>query len=516
MASIALRAWVVGVCLALALPVYAQEGLSSASRHEERLHEFQPVPHTTKAVDYKQGTSSKVKLKGTSLMPDLEGDAEVKTRTGRAEIEVHLDHLKPANTINLNDLTYVLWAISPEGRATNVGELIANDDKASIKTATPMQAFALIVTAEPYFAVSQPSDQIVAENVIDRDTNGAISSVDVNYGLIPRAAYGEQIEPLQKPVYGIDKKTPLSLVEARNAVRIAKSADADEYAGSAFQAAQQQLSQAEDYYQRKQSTKSIDTVARAAVQSAETARVTALKAEEQARQDQQREEQSRRTEEARQQSEKAQADAQQAQQQAQLEAQQRAVAAQQAAQAQSDADRARQQAQLEAQQRAAAEQQAQLAQQQAQQAQQQMAQTRAQLLAQLNQVLETRDTARGLIVSMPDVLFDTGKADLRPEARERLAKVAGILIAYPDIKVEIDGYTDSTGTAELNQRLSEERAEAVRSYMSSQGVSADKLTTHGFGEENPVASNDTSSGRQQNRRVELVVTGQSIGTQGQP
>jgi outer membrane protein OmpA-like peptidoglycan-associated protein len=280
------------------------------------------------------------------------------------------------------------------------------------------------------------------------------------------------------------------------------------------------------------------------VQSAETARVQALRTEEQARIESERNEQTRRTEEARAQSEKAQADAQQAQQQAviaqqqaQPEAQQRQAAeaqqqaaAQQAAQSQADADRARQQAQSEAQQRANAEQQnqqaqaqaqqaqaqAQQAQLQAQQAQQQAAQTRAQLLERLNQVLETRDTARGLIVSMPDVLFDTGKADLKPGARERLARVAGILIAYPDLQVEIDGYTDNTGTAEFNQQLSEERAAAVRNYISQQGVPAGSISTHGFGEDNPVASNDNSAGRQQNRRVELVVNGQSIGAQSQP
>jgi outer membrane protein OmpA-like peptidoglycan-associated protein len=133
------------------------------------------------------------------------------------------------------------------------------------------------------------------------------------------------------------------------------------------------------------------------------------------------------------------------------------------------------------------------------------------MLQQLNQVLATRDSARGLIVSMPDVLFDTGKADLKPSARERLAKVAGILIAYPDIKVEIDGHTDSTGSLEFNERLSQQRAESVRSYLSSQGVNYSSITTQGFGPSQPIASNETAAGRQQNRRVELVVSGSSIG-----
>lgn len=536
--------------LLLALPLFAQSSNSADAEKDWSAQNYQMVAHTTRAVDYKQGSTSKVELRGTTLMPDASGEAEVKTKTGRVEIKAKIEHLNRANSIDLSYLTYVLWAISPDGHPSNIGELVVKDGKAEIETATPMQAFALIVTAEPYYAVSQPSDVVVAENIIGKDTKGPVSGVNVNYELIPRAAYAEQAQPLQKPVYGIDEKTPLSLLEARNAVRIAKSVGADEFAASAFQNAQQSLNQAEDYYQRKQNTKSIDTVARAAVQSAETARVTAYRAEQRAHMERERAELAQRVEDARSRSDEAaaqaaqsqqqalqaqqarqqaEAQAQQAQQQAQQEALQRQqleaqqqVAAQQSAQAQADAERARQQAQLEAQQRAAAEQnaqqaqlQAQQAQQQAQQAQQQVAQTRAQLLSQLNQVLETRDTARGLIVSMPDVLFDTGKADLKPGARERLARVTGILIAYPDMHVEVDGYTDSTGTPDFNQQLSQQRAASVRDYMTSQGVPAGSITAQGFGQDNPVASNDTASGRQQNRRVELVVTGQAIGNQGQ-
>jgi outer membrane protein OmpA-like peptidoglycan-associated protein len=137
---------------------------------------------------------------------------------------------------------------------------------------------------------------------------------------------------------------------------------------------------------------------------------------------------------------------------------------------------------------------------------------RERLREQLNQILETRDSARGLIVSMPDVLFDTSSANLKSTARERLAKVAGVLIAYPDMHIEVDGYTDSTGDPLTNQRLSDERAAAVQAYLSQQGVSASSIAVHGFGEANPIASNDSAVGRQQNRRVELVVSGQSIGT----
>ena len=184
--------------------------------------------------------------------------------------------------------------------------------------------------------------------------------------------------------------------------------------------------------------------------------------------------------------------------------------AQEEAQKRADAE---QQQQQTAQQAEEARQRAEQAEQRNQQLEAQQTQVRQQLMSQLNQVLQTRDSARGLIVSMPDVLFSTGSADLKPAARERLAKVAGILIAYPDIHVEVDGYTDSTGTAMFNQQLSQQRAGSVQSYLVQQGVPSSSIDTHGFGQENPVASNDSAAGRQQNRRVELVVSGKSIGTQ---
>ena len=510
--------------LALAIPAVCWQDVDDSSHAslETRMER-----RTAKAVDYRQGSTSEVDLKGTNLMPDAKGEAKVHTRTGRIEIEAKLEHLKPANTIGLEYLTYVLWAIGSDGRPNNLGEMVLHDkDEISIKTTTGLQSFALIVTAEPYFAVSQPSDMVVAENDV-KDAKGFVRAVDVQYELIPRALYAEQVEPIEKPVYGIDKKVPLSLLEARNAVRIAKDSQAEEYAGDGYQNATRLLAQAEDYFTRKQGEKSIDTVAREAVQAAESARVMALKGEQDAKLERQRRDEEARTEQAQadaaaqaEAAQRAQAErdaaAQQAadaQARAQAEAQQRQqadLAAQQQAQQAQQAQLAQQQAQQQAEQ---AQQQAQQAQQQAQQAEADRQQMRARLMQQLNQVLQTRDSARGLIVSMPDVLFDTGSANLKATARERLAKVAGILIAYPDIHVEIDGYTDSTGSDTFNQQLSQNRSDSVRDYLSSQGVSQGMITTRGFGESDPIASNDTSAGRQQNRRVELVVSGQSIDAQ---
>jgi outer membrane protein OmpA-like peptidoglycan-associated protein len=472
----------------LASPAFSQQSTAVTGDQASGYH-MSVVSRSTQAVDYRHKGSTKVDLKGTDLDSEVTGEAKVEGKAGGVKIEASLEHLRPANTFGLAYLAYVLWAITPEGRPRNLGELVVHDGKSSVQTTTDLQAFAMVVTVEPYFAVTQPSDLVVAQNVIRHDTKGGVEPVDVKFALISRDTYNSQVQPLNSPVYEVSNKTPLDLLEARNAVRIAKDAGAGQYAASELQKAHDLLNQAEDYYRRKQGGGPIGTVAREAAQTAEEARVMSIKREQDARAEER--------EAAADQTAQAQADAQ-AQQAAAAQAQ--AQAQQSQAQA-AQAEQARQQAELARQQ----------ATQQAQQAESDKAQMRARMLQQLNQVLETRDTARGLIVNMPDVLFDTGKTDLKPSARERLAKVAGILIAYPDIHVEIDGYTDGTGSLEFNERLSQQRADSVRSYLSSQGVNSSAITTQGFGPSQPIASNDTASGRQQNRRVELVVSGSSIG-----
>ena len=507
----------ISVVLISAFPAFCQQGPAVTGDQTSGYH-MRVVSRSTEAVDYRHKGSTKVNLRGTDLSPDVRGDAKVEGRAGGVKIEANVEHLRPANSFGLAYLTYILWAITPQGAPKNLGEMIVKDGKSSVRTTTDLQAFALIVTAEPDYAVAQPSDLIVAQNEIRRDTKGGVEPVNVTFQLVSRETYNSQVQPIDSSVYEVSNKTPIDLLEARNAVRIAKDAGAAQYAAGELQKAQDLLNRAEDYYRRKQGSGPIGTVAREATQTAEEARVMTIKREEDAQAEQERRASADR--EAR-----AQADAQ-AQQaaaaQAQAQAEQSAAQAAQAQQAQQQAEQARQQAELAQQQAAQQAQQAELARQQAdqqrqaaeqarQQAENDRAQMRARMLQQLNQVLQTRDSARGLIVNMPDVLFDTGKADLKASARERLAKVAGILIAYPDIHVEIDGYTDSTGSLEFNERLSQQRAESVRSYLGSQGVNSSTITTQGFGPSNPIASNETSSGRQQNRRVELVVSGSSIG-----
>lgn len=512
-----------------ALSARAQENTGVTGSESTGFH-MRVVSRSTQAVDYRQHGTTHVKVDGTDLMPAIRGEAKVEGKVNGVKIDLHLEHLGTPRDFGLAYLTYVLWAVTPEGHVHNLGELVVHDGKSALQTTSDLQAFALIVTAEPDFAVAQPSDLVVAQNIVHRHTGSGVEPIDVKFELIPRDTYKAQVQPVDEPMFGIDPKMPLDLLEARNAVRIARDAQAEQYAPDTFLKAKDQLERANDAYRRDEGKGKIGTAAREAVQTAEAARVITIKREQDEQAAAERRAQEERTAQAQAEAEKRQAEAQAAQAQAEAEAQQRQAAdqaRQQAELAQQQAAQQAQQAVLQAQQADQARQQAELAQQQAEQAQQQAEQARqqaenekermrARMLQQLNQVLETRDTARGLIVSMPDVLFDTAKADLKSGARERLAKVAGILIAYPDIRVEIDGYTDSTGSLEFNEKLSQERAAAVQTYLVSQGVNSATITTQGFGPNDPIASNDTAAGRQQNRRVELVVSGGSIGQAAGP
>jgi outer membrane protein OmpA-like peptidoglycan-associated protein len=491
---------------------------SNVSGDQESGFKMRVVTRSTQAVDYRRKGNTRVDLKGTDLMPSATGEAKIESKSGRIQINAELSRMRPANSFGLMYLTYVLWAITPEGRPRNLGELLLHDGKGSLQVTADLQAFGLIVTAEPYYAVSQPSDLVVAQNEIRKETTGRVEAINVNYELVSHDMYASQVAPIPEPIYGVDNKIPIDLLEARNALRIAKDSQADKYASATFQKAQADLDKAEEYYHRKQGIGPIGTVAREATQTAEESRLMTIRAIQDERAQAQRDAARKRAEDAEASAEaqrraaeeqqaaatRAQAEAQQAQAQQQAEAQQR----QAAELAQQQSEQARKQAELAQQQ---ANQQAQASEQARQQAENDKNQMRARLLQQLNQVLQTRDTARGLIVSMPDVLFDTGKSQLKPAARERLARVGGILLAYPDIKVEIDGYTDSTGGQEFNQKLSMQRAGSVESYLAQQGVAGTSMTTQGFGPSDPIASNDTAAGRQQNRRVELVVSGESIG-----
>lgn len=490
---------------------------------------------TAKAINYRHRSgATKIDFKGTTLMPQAHGEAKVESKSGYIEIEVEFRKLQPAQRFGPEYLTYVMWAVTPEGRAINLGEILLDSGgSGKLNVTSELQSFGLLITAEPYFAVTEPSDVVVLENDVRPDTRGKIEVVDAKFELLKRGAYTYHAD--QSALRGMagDSKTPLYLWEARNAVQIARWAGADKYASDTFQKAENSLRQSEDYLKRKQ-TKPTSMVAREAVQTAEDARILTVRRIEEERLANERAAAAQREADERARAEEARRQRELAEQQAKDEAERRAAA--EAARKTAEAERlAANQAKAEADAARAAAEKAKaeaLVQQQALAAQAAQAKLAAdtaekaraaaeaekqalrdQLRQQLNSVLETRESARGLIVNMSDVLFDFGKYTLRSEAREKLARVSGILLTQPSLRVEVEGHTDSIGSEEFNQKLSEQRAATVRDYLVSNGLPIDKVTARGFGKTRPVASNDTNDGRQKNRRVELIVSGEAIGTQ---
>jgi outer membrane protein OmpA-like peptidoglycan-associated protein len=523
-----------------------QQSVVSQSGNSIPVYRVTVTERTMKAINYQHRSgATKIDFRGTDLLPNARGEAKVESKQGYIEIEVEFDKLQPANRYGAEYLTYVLWAITPEGRTSNLGEVLLNGTSGKLNVTTELQVFGLAVTAEPYFAVTMPSNLVVMENEVRADTAGKIEAMDAKYELLQRGEYGRLANPL---ALKLDRKIPLELYEARNAVQIARASGADQFASETFARAENSLMQAEGYQARNAGRKPVTMAARETVQTAEDSRAIAVTRQEEARLAFERQAGLNREANLRAEAEaearlRAQAEVNQkaeADRRALAEAKsaadkvetarirREAEAARIAAQAEAirlklvnDAARAAAQAEAERAARAAAQAEAdrtQLAAQEAERLRQkseaEKAELRAQLLTQLNLVLETRDTARGLIINMSDVLFDTAQYTLRPLARERLAKVAGIILGHPGLTLVVEGHTDSVGSDAYNQTLSEQRAGSVRDYLIQQGMLAmDSISAKGLGETMPVASNDTAAGRQLNRRVELIVSGAIIGAQ---
>jgi outer membrane protein OmpA-like peptidoglycan-associated protein len=542
--------------ISLALAITLSASMYGQAQQHEPAHPGDPIPtyrvtvvsRTAQAVNYRHRSgATKIDFQGTDLMRSARGEASVNSKRGRMTIEVEFSDLDRPTAFGNEYLTYVLWAISPEGRAMNLGEVLVGDNRRSkLDVTTDLQAFAMIVTAEPYYAVRRPSNVVIMENVIRQDTRGTSEPMDAKYELIDRGGYiptGYNFDPVV-----LNAKLPLEFFEARNALRIAKSAGAERYAGPSYENAVRQMNEADAIATGKhESKKSLISISRETVQTAEDAREIAMKRIESERAEHERNASAGREasanaatadavrdrDEADRKKHEAEAntagavrdrdDADRKKHEAE-EAARRAQGAQANAEADSDRNRAAaassdQQAMNARNAQASAEADsdrnraaAASADLRTQDAVRDREELRAKLLQQFNLILETRDTARGLVVNMSDVLFDSGQFTLRPLAREKLAKISGIVLAYPTLMLAVEGNTDSVGTEEFNQTLSEKRAESVRGYLTKQGVPESSTTAAGFGKTRPIASNDTSDGRQQNRRVELIVSGEVIGT----
>ncbi|MGH9748042.1 MAG: OmpA family protein [Candidatus Acidiferrales bacterium] len=516
------------MCLTLVLlaVLAAWAPCSAAAPQNQSSFEVTMVARTITVINYEhRGGSTQIGFRGSPIMPNGRGSAKVESKQGRIQINADFQKISPPQLFGPEYLTFVLWAITPEGKSNNLGEILLDGEKSKISVTTSLQTFGLIVTAEPYFAVSQPSNAVVLENTVVPGTVGTIEQATAKYQSLDKGIYNYDFSSASARYPKSKSKTPLELDEARNAMEIAKAANAQQFAAEAFGRAQTSLSTAEGLFARKGDRKRVIQAARDAVQNAADARTIAVKSEydekvarekaaaaaaeakakaeaEAAKQAQAKAEiQKLKAERDAAQAAQAQAQAEAAQHAAQLQAQQDQMKAQEA---QQKAEQERLNAELERQKATDAE-------AAAAKAEKEKEQLRAQLLEMFNRILPTTDTPRGLKVNMADVLFDFGKFDLKSNAREALAKMSGIVIAHPGLKLAVEGYTDSIGTDTVNLTLSQNRADTVRAYLVNQGLDPGTITATGYGKSDPVATNDTAAGRQQNRRVEIIISGEVIG-----
>ena len=470
------------------------------------------VKRATLAISYPERHESSVNIIGTSLSPTIDGKAKIERKDGRTRIKVDIAGLPNPQSLGAFYTTYILWAIAPEGQPDSLVELLK--DKNDIEVTTTFQTFGLIITAEPYATVKHPSPIIVAENTLRKNTEGGITSSKVEYLGDPGTLYVVSMPGFAS--IDADFNTPLDVLGARRSVEIARRARAHQYAETELHDAEVKLAALENTWPaNRKDQKRYDALAHDVMRLAEHARSTAMERAEVARLDNERRAARNTIARAENEADRARSDADRARSEAdaakseaanykaamESARQEAALARERVEQAKTDADREKANAEL-------AKAEAEEARLQAEQAKQERDAAQNNLYQSLSAILETKRTARGLIINLSDVLFDLDKASLKPGAREKLSKLTGILMAYPGpYHVQIEGYTDSTGGVEYNQKLSESRAQSVHDYLVQSGLTAERIiSTRGFGLNNPVATNDTAEGRQLNRRVEIIIS----------
>jgi flagellar motor protein MotB len=465
------------------------------------------VARTTKAVNYQYRSGpTRIDFRGTVLLPAGKGDATVESQRGRTDIQASFENLTPPTQYGREYLTYTLWAITPEGAPHNLGEVIpGGSNKARLRVTTDLQAFGLIVTAEPYASARQPSNVVVMENEVRADTIGKIQTIDAKFELLPRGQYTWHVPDSLAPSSADQPKVSMSkyeeqlqLYEAQNAIGIAQTANAANYAPNTIAKAEALLQEAQQLQASKAPTSVVIQNAREAAQTAEDARLISVR---------------RAQEEKLAAAEHQAAESKTAQEQAQAEVRR----------ANAEVDAARAQTEVERTARLKAESDAADARQRADQAVVMNAQavvkspapmtqpntraadSRMRLLEELNGVLSTRDTPRGLVVTIPDPSFN-GTA-LREPVAGQVARLARVLASHPRLRVDVEGYADSGTT----NATSLGRAQAVQGILLGRGLPESNVSARGLGDTRPLASNSTPAGREQNRRVEIVISGDSIG-----
>jgi outer membrane protein OmpA-like peptidoglycan-associated protein len=460
----------------------------------------------TLAIKYKDNDDTSVNITGTALDPQAMGKAEVKRKEGRTRVKLKVANLGHPQALGAYYTTYVLWAIAPEGQADNLAELpIKNDLEVDVTTA--FQTFGLIITAEPHSAVKLPSPVIVAENTLRKGTEGGIGASQIEYSGDPGDLY--IVSTQNAPALSADYNTPLMILGARRSVEIARRAGAHRYAEHELREAEIKLAALEQTWPaRRKDEDKFSGLAHDVMRLGERARELAVDRMAQARLDAERRTASNTIADARSEADRARDEAERARREAAASQDAAGRAERELAearlrveQAQTEADRAKAREDL-------ARVEAERARMEAEQAKQDKNELQQRLFTSISAILETRREARGLIVNLSDVLFDFNQASLKPGAREKLSKLAGILLAYPGpYHMEVEGHTDAIGSQDYNQKLSEDRAQSVSSYLLRAGITSDRiLAVRGFGKLRPVTTNDTPEGRQMNRRVEIVIT----------
>lgn len=498
---------VVLTVLFAALPLWSQEPARSGPAP---IFQVNVIESTITAINYqyRQGPTT-IDFRGTVLMPEAKGEATVESKRGHTEIVANFQHLLAPQRFGPEYLTYTLWAVTPDGGLRNLAEIVPGpSDKAGLRVSTDLQAFGLIVTAEPYSATRRPSNVVVLENRVRPDTEGKIEQVQAKYELMPRGEYTWH-EPsqlasttAQTQKVSMDRyEAMLEIYEAQNAIGIAQTVQAEQYAPQTFAKARQLFEAAQRLESSKASRSEIVQDAREAVETAEDARMIA---------ERRREEETlanARTEavNAKQALTQAQQEAQNARSEAD-EAQARADAEHAARErAEADADAARRQAAAQSE----TKQQAVLIQPKitvvAPPRDKRKSDLRMGLLDQLNGVLAMRDTARGLMATLPD--SDFSGTQLHPAVSGQLARLVAVVMAHPGLRIDVRGNSDTTS----GEEMSSERANAVRRALIAQGFPEAAVTAHGLGDTDLFGPNTSAAGRAANRRVEIVISGDPIG-----
>lgn len=487
--------------LAMLSPIFAQ---TLEVRREPTTVQVVLAKRLTLAINYPEGEGTEVNMVGTNIAPQATGKAGVKRKEGRTRIKLRMENLPHPQSLGSSYTAHVLWAVAPEGQAENLAELPITKEF-DFEVTTSFQTFGLIITAEPHSAVKLPSPMILAENALRKGTDGGIEASRIEYSGDAGTFY---VVSSVAAIPGADYNTPLLVLGARRAVEIAMRAGADRYAEADLRQAEVKLAALEQTWSRNRNDREKwSGLAHDVMRIGEHARTLAVERRQQARLEAERQTARSTIAQAVSDADRAREDAERARQEAAAyrESMARAereveLARRRVEQAQTEADRSKANEEL-------ARLQAERARLEAEQAKQEKAALQERLFISLSEILETRREARGLIVSLSDVLFDFNKASLKPGAREKLSKLAGILLAYPgNYRMEIEGHTDSVGSDDYNLRLSQARADTVRSYLVQAGIQEGRIiATVGFGEQKPVATNDNAAGRQMNRRVEIVI-----------